>query len=966
LALSFEQFKTQVVESGLLAADDFASLQEELQQSPVDVEKLARLLVKRKLLTPFQAQQAYAGKSNGLVLGNYLILDKLGQGGMGVVLKARHCRMDRIVALKVMAAAAMKAPDAVKRFQREVQAAARLTHPNIVIAFDADEANGSHFLVMEYVEGNDLQSFVKQRGPLPIPLAVNCVIQAARGLEFAHQQGIIHRDIKPANLLLDRKGVVKVLDMGLARFEDSVGRSAEGAGLTSTGSIMGTVDYMSPEQAMDTKHADARSDIYSLGCSLHFLLTGNVLYGGDTMMKRLMAHQSTPLPELPPAIPHPAEAWPGQLSAVNHVFHRMVAKRPEDRLQSMTDVILELEHCLSGTALGARSTSNAAVELEKFSSDIKGTTSRRAVSQQDAGEASLFAQTLIPSAEHGTQPSLQPTRRINQSRKKPPRSLLIAGGAAAAALMLLLGGWIIIRNKDGKEVTRVEVPDGGSATVLVSPLNPPVNPAMPVESTKPAMPVHWQATTEQQAFFDHVAALSPDEQVNTVRKKLQEINPEADDLEMPCKIDAGSVVDLECKTNAITFDLWPVRAFKDLKRFVYTSSYRPSYSYSADGPKRGIRDLSPLAGLSLTELRVSGTPVDNLAPLTGMPLTHLHITGTNVTDLSPLKGMLLKDLRCQNLAISDLTPLKGMLLDMLYCSGTEIDDLSSLRGMPLIVLNINVTKVSDLSPLQGMPLVNFIAPGSAISDLTPLRGMPLAYVDCADTAVSDLTPLRGMKLKKLYIANCPVTDLSPLEGMPLEVFAASKTRDLSPLKKSPLERLWYRCQLVNDPNEEWLRTLPLKALNGGWPNGSPPEEYWKKLEVRRENARHFAEQVSRLPAAEQIAKVTSALRQLNTDGVGSLQTGIENEHVVEASLELFDESTKTSSESVTRDLSPLQGFSQLRRLTLKGGMIWLDLSPLTVLPLEELNCSEELATRNAPMLRGMESLKTVNGKPAKE
>ena len=170
--------------------------------------------------------------------------------------------MDRVVALKVLSKKLLDSPDAVQRFQREVKAAAKLTHPNIVTAYDADEAAGMHFLVMEYVEGSDLSSLVKKQGPLAPMQAIDCLLQAAKGLEHAHAQGVVHRDIKPSNLLLDKSGTIKILDMGLARIDPltagsaSAGGASAGSDLTQSGSIMGTIDYMAPEQAVDSRQAD--------------------------------------------------------------------------------------------------------------------------------------------------------------------------------------------------------------------------------------------------------------------------------------------------------------------------------------------------------------------------------------------------------------------------------------------------------------------------------------------------------------------------------------------------------------------------------------------------------------------------------------------------------------------------------------------------------------------------------------
>ena len=205
MAVTLEQFVENLSRSGLLTAEELASFQESLppERRPKDVQGLARELVQAKRLTRYQAAALYQGKTRGLVLGEYVILEKIGSGGMGKVYKAEHRRMRRLVAVKILSPSAMDSPDSVRRFYREMQAAAQLSHPNIVTAYDAGEHEGVHYLAMEFVDGRDLGKIVKHHGPLSVEWAVDYVVQTARGLEYAHSQGIIHRDVKPGNLLLD-------------------------------------------------------------------------------------------------------------------------------------------------------------------------------------------------------------------------------------------------------------------------------------------------------------------------------------------------------------------------------------------------------------------------------------------------------------------------------------------------------------------------------------------------------------------------------------------------------------------------------------------------------------------------------------------------------------------------------------------------------------------------------------------
>ena len=365
-SLSLYDCVQQLTTEGILAADQIQAVLDALPDSPQEstAEALLRALVKQDLLTAYQARVVLEGRAKSLNLGNYLVLDELGKGGMGEVFKAQHRVMDRIVALKVISQDVVKSPDSLQRFHREVRAAAKLTHANVVAAYDAAEVAGVHFLVMEYVDGQDLSSLVKQGGPLPVGQAVSCILQAARGLEYAHQRSIIHRDIKPSNLLLDREGVVKILDMGLARIATEVapGRLAvQDADLTNSGVILGTIDYMAPEQAKNTKHADRRADIYSLGISLFYLLTGRPAYGGDSLISKLLAHQTQPIPSL-------QEAVPSASAELDAVFHKMVAKEADDRYQTMSEVIAAFEAL--ATPAGPAAKAPAAVSEDAQLSDF--------------------------------------------------------------------------------------------------------------------------------------------------------------------------------------------------------------------------------------------------------------------------------------------------------------------------------------------------------------------------------------------------------------------------------------------------------------------------------------------------------------------------------------------------------------------------------------------------------------------
>jgi serine/threonine protein kinase len=339
-SIPFETCVRSLSETGLVSKVELDRLIPDPSTAPADGSILLRQLLAQGKLTRHQVVVVAEGKAKSLVLGNYVILDKIGEGGMGQVFLARHRRMNRLVALKLLPQRAVSSAIAAERFRREVEVAAKLVHPNIVTAYDADEANGTHFLVMEYVEGQDLASLVKRSGPLPIRQAVAFMMQAATGLGYAHERGVIHRDIKPSNLLVDRVGNIKVLDLGLARMSlgSEGGNAPTQAELTQEGAVLGTVDYMAPEQALNTKDADGRADIYALGCTLSFLLTGRAIYPGKTLMQKMLAHREDTIPSLRSR----RKEIPESLDAL---FQKAVAKKPEDRFQSMAEMKAALSAC---------------------------------------------------------------------------------------------------------------------------------------------------------------------------------------------------------------------------------------------------------------------------------------------------------------------------------------------------------------------------------------------------------------------------------------------------------------------------------------------------------------------------------------------------------------------------------------------------------------------------------------------
>jgi len=349
-----------------------------------DARAAVEMMVRRKWLTGYQAEKLLAEEVDSLVLGPYILLEPIGEGGMGQVFKARHKLLDRIVGLKLIREDRLnKDPEAVRRFQREARAAAQLSHPNVVMVYDADRAGETWFIAMEYVDGADLSQLVRESGPLPVAQACDFIAQAALGLQHAHERSMVHRDIKPSNLLVagmpirrpkpgrglssighapaipgarqaprltsERRPnertptptapVVKILDMGLVRVAQGDDSRSINQSLTQEGSIVGTPDYIAPEQARNAHKVDIRADLYSLGCTFYFLLTGRPPFTEGSAIEKLLMHQL----DEPPRVEEIRAEVPRDVAAI---VHKLMSKAPKDRFQTP----IELANALSAMA----------------------------------------------------------------------------------------------------------------------------------------------------------------------------------------------------------------------------------------------------------------------------------------------------------------------------------------------------------------------------------------------------------------------------------------------------------------------------------------------------------------------------------------------------------------------------------------------------------------------------------------
>lgn len=673
-------------------------------------------------------------------LDHYEVLEVVGRGGMGAVLRARDTKLLRVVAIKVLAAPLAASGAARRRFAREARAAAAVRNDHVIAIHAVEDGGPAPYLVMEFIEGCTLEARVRRGGPLEVKEVLRIGIQAASGLAAAHRQGLVHRDVKPANILLEN-GVqrVKLTDFGLAR-------AADDASLTQSGLIAGTPLYMAPEQA-NGEPIGHRSDLFSLGSVLYELCTGRPAFRAPTtvaVIRRVCDETPRPVREVNPDVPEP----------LCRLIERLQAKRPADRPASANEVADELARLLAGLeGQGAVAPSVVAARRPALG---RVAPVRRPWLWAAGLLVLLVAGLGLSDAAGVTDVSgtvvrlFLPEGTLVVEVDDPSVSVSVDGadvvitGAGAREIRLKPGQYKVEASKDGKVVSRelVTVSRNGRRVVRIS------------KEVEPAEAERWERA---------VAGMPAEQQAKAVVRRLKELNPAFDGAVTP-NIENGVVRGLTFRTDDVD-DISALHALKGLKTLECVGSY----------PQKGrVSDLSPLRGLALTGLSCNDNPVADLSPLRGMPLTFLSARETRVSDLSPLHGMPMATLTLQDSDVSNLSPLAGMPLTWLDLAGARrVSELNPLRDMPLNYLNLTELPITDVSVVAS------------------LKSLKVLVLD--STSTSDLTPLRGMGLEKLSILHNPVKDLSPLKELTLTELRLDYRAD-----RAEFVRSFKQLKLIND------------------------------------------------------------------------------------------------------------------------------------------------------------------------
>lgn len=482
MKITLDSFLAVLSKCGLVPPERLAALVEAYRAQHPEVtegQPFAEALIAQNVITPWQAEKLLLGKHKGFFLGKYRLLALLGKGGMSSVYLAEHVLMRRRCAIKVLPAKRVNDTSYLGRFHREAQAVAALDHPNIVRAYDVDhEQDGSveiHFLVMEFVDGLSLLDLVNRDGPLAPAAAAEYIRQSALGLEHAHRAGLIHRDVKPGNLLVDNAGVVKVMDLGLARFFS--GEEKESLTIQYDEKVLGTADYLAPEQAVDSHDIDARADIYSLGCTLYFLLVGHPPFTQGTLPQRLMAHQT----KEPPPIEAERKDVPASLLAI---MKQMMAKQPAERYPTAGAVAEACLEWLQSNGGAAWDTMRA--KLAESGIDLGGSSGRLGTGSARVSPAKAAQLTAAARAAPAPAPSKPVAKSPVPAPTRKAASPVVPQAVSAAAGDNELGAFLA-NLSGGAAVVAAPAREEPAPTIRMEPS------AQPPKKASPAKPVNAPA-----------------------------------------------------------------------------------------------------------------------------------------------------------------------------------------------------------------------------------------------------------------------------------------------------------------------------------------------------------------------------------------------------------------------------------------------------------------------------------------